>query len=166
MDADIRRGKQIEEDDEYPVKIRQDLYTSNMEYSISDHKPVIGVFTLEVRTALTHCLSSWIWRCVVVMCGRLLKENLPFTDDFVYLWSCLSSSGRCMRRLWCTSSLRETGAQTSMPWLSTVLCSLSEPAHGTGSDSTRLALHCCIKPVMKWSEIDFTLKSRLDSPVC
>uniref|UniRef100_A0A8B9H746 Tektin 1 n=1 Tax=Astyanax mexicanus TaxID=7994 RepID=A0A8B9H746_ASTMX len=27
----------------------QDLYTSKMEYGVSDHKPVIGVFTLELR---------------------------------------------------------------------------------------------------------------------
>lgn len=56
--ADIRRVKQIEEDEEYPLKIRQDLYTSNMEYSISDHKPVIGVFTLEVRNTPRHSSSS------------------------------------------------------------------------------------------------------------
>ncbi|KAG7235377.1 hypothetical protein INR49_032717 [Caranx melampygus] len=41
--------QQLEEDEEYPLKIRQDLYTSNMEYSISDHKPVISIFTLELR---------------------------------------------------------------------------------------------------------------------
>lgn len=45
---DKREFNQPEEDEEYPLKIRQDLYTSNMEYSVSDHKPVIGVFTLEV----------------------------------------------------------------------------------------------------------------------
>uniref|UniRef100_A0A665V424 Inositol polyphosphate-5-phosphatase Ka n=1 Tax=Echeneis naucrates TaxID=173247 RepID=A0A665V424_ECHNA len=38
-----------EEEEEYPLKLRQELYTSNMEYNISDHKPVIGVFTLELR---------------------------------------------------------------------------------------------------------------------
>lgn len=42
----------MEDDEEYPLKIRQDLYTSKMEFSISDHKPVIGVFTLEVGNAL------------------------------------------------------------------------------------------------------------------
>ncbi|XP_008300552.1 inositol polyphosphate 5-phosphatase Ka isoform X2 [Stegastes partitus] len=46
---DAKMLKQLEEDEEYPLKIRQDLYTSNMQYSISDHKPVIGVFTLELR---------------------------------------------------------------------------------------------------------------------
>ncbi|XP_071327929.1 inositol polyphosphate 5-phosphatase K-like isoform X2 [Trachinotus anak] len=47
--VDAREVKQLEEDEEYPLKIRQDLYTSNMEYRISDHKPVIGIFTLELR---------------------------------------------------------------------------------------------------------------------
>ncbi|XP_045929226.1 inositol polyphosphate 5-phosphatase Ka [Micropterus dolomieu] len=46
---DAKMVRQLEEDEEYPLKIRQELYTSNMEYSISDHKPVIGVFTLELR---------------------------------------------------------------------------------------------------------------------
>lgn len=50
----------MEEDEEYPLKIRQDLYTSNMEYSISDHKPVIGVFTLEVRNTLIPTSFSYI----------------------------------------------------------------------------------------------------------
>lgn len=43
-----------EEDEEYPLTIKQDLYTSHMEYSNSDHKPVVGTFTLEVR--LWHCV--------------------------------------------------------------------------------------------------------------
>ncbi|XP_034403795.1 inositol polyphosphate 5-phosphatase Ka isoform X2 [Cyclopterus lumpus] len=37
------------EEEEYPLRVRQELYTSNMEYSVSDHKPVVGVFTLELR---------------------------------------------------------------------------------------------------------------------
>uniref|UniRef100_A0A7N6FCM3 Inositol polyphosphate-related phosphatase domain-containing protein n=1 Tax=Anabas testudineus TaxID=64144 RepID=A0A7N6FCM3_ANATE len=45
----LEKVKQLEEDEEYPLKTRQDLYTSNMEYKISDHKPVIGIFTLELR---------------------------------------------------------------------------------------------------------------------
>lgn len=52
-------AKKVEEDEEYPLKIKQDLYTSNMDYRVSDHKPVIGLFTLEVRKTepvnqLTH----------------------------------------------------------------------------------------------------------------
>ncbi|XP_055022773.1 inositol polyphosphate 5-phosphatase Ka isoform X1 [Boleophthalmus pectinirostris] len=41
--------KQIEEFTEYPLKIKQELYTSQMEYGISDHKPVIALFSLEMR---------------------------------------------------------------------------------------------------------------------
>lgn len=41
--------KQMEEEAEYPLKLKQDLYTSKMEYGISDHKPVIGLFSLELR---------------------------------------------------------------------------------------------------------------------
>ncbi|XP_056297353.1 inositol polyphosphate 5-phosphatase K-like isoform X2 [Pseudoliparis swirei] len=38
-----------EDEEEYPLRIRQESYSSNMEYSISDHKPVNSVFTLELR---------------------------------------------------------------------------------------------------------------------
>lgn len=37
-----------EDDDEFPLKMTQEYYTSKMEYGISDHKPVIGIFRLEV----------------------------------------------------------------------------------------------------------------------
>ncbi|KAI3354491.1 hypothetical protein L3Q82_019003, partial [Scortum barcoo] len=49
VEVDAKKVRQLEEDEEYPLKIRQDFYTSNMQYSISDHKPVIGIFTLELR---------------------------------------------------------------------------------------------------------------------
>ncbi|XP_029922621.1 inositol polyphosphate 5-phosphatase Ka isoform X2 [Myripristis murdjan] len=51
-----KNAKQQEEDEEYPLKICQDMYTSNMEYSISDHKPVVGTFTLELRKMYTSPL--------------------------------------------------------------------------------------------------------------
>ncbi|XP_041919559.1 inositol polyphosphate 5-phosphatase Ka isoform X1 [Alosa sapidissima] len=38
-----------EEDEELSLKVKQDLYTSNMEYGVSDHKPVIGTFHLELK---------------------------------------------------------------------------------------------------------------------
>lgn len=38
-----------DDDEEYPFKVKQDLYTSNMEYGVSDHKPVFSIFHLEVR---------------------------------------------------------------------------------------------------------------------
>ncbi|XP_047449685.1 inositol polyphosphate 5-phosphatase Ka isoform X2 [Mugil cephalus] len=50
-ELDVRKVKQLEleEEEEFPLKIRQDLYTSSMEYRISDHRPVTGIFTLELR---------------------------------------------------------------------------------------------------------------------
>lgn len=36
--------------DEYPLLVTQDKYTSEMSYGVSDHKPVIATFSLEVRT--------------------------------------------------------------------------------------------------------------------
>ncbi|CAN9511143.1 unnamed protein product [Ophioblennius macclurei] len=46
------KEKKRKEEEEYPLKIKQELYTSNMEYSISDHKPVIGIFNLQLRKML------------------------------------------------------------------------------------------------------------------
>lgn len=47
-----------EEDGEFSLKVRQDLYTSCMEYSISDHKPVVGLFTLELQKMFRTPLVS------------------------------------------------------------------------------------------------------------
>lgn len=56
-------AEQLEE--EFPLKIKQDLYTSKMEYSISDHKPVIGVFSLELakmyETPLVRLWAEGDW---------------------------------------------------------------------------------------------------------
>lgn len=35
--------------DEYPLLVTQDKYTSDMSYGVSDHKPVIATFSIEVR---------------------------------------------------------------------------------------------------------------------
>lgn len=35
--------------DEYPLLVTQEKYTSEMSYGVSDHKPVIATFSLEVR---------------------------------------------------------------------------------------------------------------------
>ncbi|XP_047676781.1 inositol polyphosphate 5-phosphatase Ka isoform X1 [Tachysurus fulvidraco] len=64
-DADDEQ-KQLEEPlDEFPLRVVQDTYTSNMEYSISDHKPVIGIFTLELRklyeTPLVRVCAEGKW---------------------------------------------------------------------------------------------------------
>ncbi|XP_055052951.2 inositol polyphosphate 5-phosphatase Ka isoform X1 [Misgurnus anguillicaudatus] len=38
-----------EQEDEPPLKITQEYYTNKMEYTISDHKPVVGMFGLELK---------------------------------------------------------------------------------------------------------------------
>ncbi|XP_051934941.1 inositol polyphosphate 5-phosphatase Ka isoform X1 [Hippocampus zosterae] len=62
---DAHNVKPPEEAEEYPLEIRQDLYTSNMEYSTSDHKPVTGIFTLKLKkmyaTPLVHLQAEGEW---------------------------------------------------------------------------------------------------------
>ncbi|TSK49663.1 Inositol polyphosphate 5-phosphatase K [Bagarius yarrelli] len=58
--------KQLEDPlDEFPLSVIQDTYTSNMEYSVSDHKPVTGIFTLELRkmykTPLVEVCAEGEW---------------------------------------------------------------------------------------------------------
>lgn len=57
--------QELENFTEFPLKITQELYTSHMEYGISDHKPVIGVFSLELRkmyeTPLVHLQPEGDW---------------------------------------------------------------------------------------------------------
>lgn len=62
----------------------------------------------------------------------------------------LSSWGRCSRLLWCVCRRRETGVQTLIPWLSTALCSRSNPVHGTGSDSIRSG-HTSLYATCNWN---------------
>ncbi|XP_060928917.1 inositol polyphosphate 5-phosphatase Ka isoform X1 [Limanda limanda] len=103
----VKKVKELEEDEEYPLRIRQDMYTSNMEFIISDHKPVIGIFTLELRkmyeTPLVHlqaegewsadidamvlysplqpfCSSSWDW------IGLYKVGFSSLTDYITYTW--------------------------------------------------------------------------------
>ncbi|XP_076607563.1 inositol polyphosphate 5-phosphatase K isoform X2 [Chaetodon auriga] len=51
--------------DEYPLLVTQDKYTSDMSYGVSDHKPVIATFSLELRkcfdTPLVHISPVGIW---------------------------------------------------------------------------------------------------------
>ncbi|XP_022618398.1 inositol polyphosphate 5-phosphatase K-like [Seriola dumerili] len=51
--------------DEYPILVTQDKYTSEMSYGVSDHKPVIATFNLELRkyfdTPLVHITPVGVW---------------------------------------------------------------------------------------------------------
>ncbi|XP_069366041.1 inositol polyphosphate 5-phosphatase K isoform X3 [Paralichthys olivaceus] len=51
--------------DEYPIMVTQDKYTSDMSYGVSDHKPVIATFSLELRkcfdTPMVHISPVGVW---------------------------------------------------------------------------------------------------------
>uniref|UniRef100_A0A1A8NFH3 Inositol polyphosphate-5-phosphatase K n=4 Tax=Nothobranchius TaxID=28779 RepID=A0A1A8NFH3_9TELE len=51
--------------DEYPVLVTQNTYTSDMSYGVSDHKPVLANFTLELRkcfdTPLVDISPVGVW---------------------------------------------------------------------------------------------------------
>ncbi|XP_063058207.1 inositol polyphosphate 5-phosphatase K [Engraulis encrasicolus] len=55
----------LDDDDEYPLKVVQDVYTCNMEYGVSDHKPVTAIFTLEMRkkheNPLVNLSADGVW---------------------------------------------------------------------------------------------------------
>ncbi|XP_075993752.1 inositol polyphosphate 5-phosphatase K-like isoform X2 [Genypterus blacodes] len=90
--SDEKSVHQLEETEEYSMKIRQDLYTSDMEYSISDHKPVIGVFSLELRkmyeTPLVrlHAVGDWSADLDVQLLYRPLQPFLSSTWDWIGLF--------------------------------------------------------------------------------
>ncbi|XP_065146856.1 inositol polyphosphate 5-phosphatase K isoform X1 [Paramisgurnus dabryanus] len=54
-----------DDDDEYTVKVIQDMYTCDVSYGVSDHKPVIGTFRMEMRkkvdTPLVTLTAEGIW---------------------------------------------------------------------------------------------------------
>ncbi|XP_017273438.1 inositol polyphosphate 5-phosphatase K isoform X2 [Kryptolebias marmoratus] len=51
--------------DEYPFLVTQNAYTSDMSYGVSDHKPVVANFTLELRKCfnmpLVHVSPEGVW---------------------------------------------------------------------------------------------------------
>ncbi|XP_030010004.1 inositol polyphosphate 5-phosphatase K isoform X1 [Sphaeramia orbicularis] len=51
--------------DDYPIMVTQDKYTSDMTYGVSDHKPVIATFSVELRkcfdTPLVHVSPEGVW---------------------------------------------------------------------------------------------------------
>ncbi|XP_051521395.1 inositol polyphosphate 5-phosphatase K-like isoform X1 [Myxocyprinus asiaticus] len=38
-----------DQEEEFPLKVTQEYYTNKMEYGVSDHKPVVGLFRLELK---------------------------------------------------------------------------------------------------------------------
>ncbi len=54
---DPKKQPEEQHKDEFPLKLSQEYYTSKMEYGISDHKPVISIFRLEVRRSLANIIA-------------------------------------------------------------------------------------------------------------
>ncbi|KAK2871185.1 hypothetical protein Q8A67_023712 [Cirrhinus molitorella] len=48
-DENRSTSSSLSDDDEYPIKVTQDMYTCDVSYGVSDHKPVIAAFNLEMR---------------------------------------------------------------------------------------------------------------------
>lgn len=65
LDEKLSKVQTEEEEEEFPLKVKLESYSSNMEYGISDHKPVIGIFTLELKkmheTPLVRVYAEGDW---------------------------------------------------------------------------------------------------------
>ncbi|XP_036380523.1 inositol polyphosphate 5-phosphatase K-like isoform X1 [Megalops cyprinoides] len=64
-EEDEQDGPKEDEEEEFPLKVMQDTYTCVMEYGVSDHKPVIGSFRLELKkkieTPLVRVYAEGKW---------------------------------------------------------------------------------------------------------
>lgn len=107
-----------DEVDEFPLLVTQDKYTSDMSYGVSDHKPVIATFSLEVGADSLMDSSDALF---CLFCTHLLP----------YSWGSVSTHRLCTFLLWAY------GAQTKMPFLPTLCKRTSCPPPGTGLACTR-----------------------------
>ncbi|XP_038129870.1 inositol polyphosphate 5-phosphatase K isoform X2 [Cyprinodon tularosa] len=80
------------EHDEYPILITQNAYTSVMSYGVSDHKPVIGNFTLELRkyfdTQLVQVAPEGEWSADqnAVLTYTVQEDFMSSTWDWIGLY--------------------------------------------------------------------------------
>ncbi|XP_056266221.1 inositol polyphosphate 5-phosphatase K isoform X2 [Pseudoliparis swirei] len=78
--------------DEYPLLVSQDKYTSDMSYGVSDHKPVIAAFSLEVRkcfdTPLVHVspLGAWSADQDALLNYTVQEDFMSSTWDWIGLY--------------------------------------------------------------------------------
>ncbi|KAM4547155.1 inositol polyphosphate 5-phosphatase K isoform 2-T2 [Fundulus diaphanus] len=78
--------------DEYPIMVTQNIYTSVMSYGVSDHKPVIGNFTLELRkyfdTQLVHVapVGEWSADQNAVLTYTVQEDFMSSTWDWIGLY--------------------------------------------------------------------------------
>uniref|UniRef100_A0A3Q2PT78 Inositol polyphosphate-5-phosphatase K n=1 Tax=Fundulus heteroclitus TaxID=8078 RepID=A0A3Q2PT78_FUNHE len=78
--------------DEYPIMVTQNTYTSVMSYGVSDHKPVIGNFTLEMRkyfdTQLVHVapVGEWSADQNALLTYTVQEDFMSSTWDWIGLY--------------------------------------------------------------------------------
>ncbi|XP_078061753.1 inositol polyphosphate 5-phosphatase K-like [Mustelus asterias] len=75
-----------------PINVILNTYDSQMEYGISDHKPVLGTFCLEFEKTITRALvellpeGEWIPGCDAVISYCMLDEYPSSTWDWIGLY--------------------------------------------------------------------------------
>uniref|UniRef100_H3BWQ3 Inositol polyphosphate-5-phosphatase K n=1 Tax=Tetraodon nigroviridis TaxID=99883 RepID=H3BWQ3_TETNG len=78
--------------DEYPLLVTQDKYTSDMSYGVSDHKPVLGSFSLELRkcfdTPMLYISPVGVWSADEGACltYTVQEDFMSSTWDWVGLY--------------------------------------------------------------------------------
>nr|XP_020454037.1 inositol polyphosphate 5-phosphatase K-like isoform X2 [Monopterus albus] len=78
--------------DEYPVLVTQETYTSIMSYGLSDHKPVVATFSLELRkcfdTPLVDVSPVGVWSADQdgVLNYTILEDFMSSTWDWIGLY--------------------------------------------------------------------------------
>ncbi|KAE8287493.1 Inositol polyphosphate 5-phosphatase K [Larimichthys crocea] len=78
--------------DEYPLHVTQEKYTSDMSYGVSDHKPVIATFSLELRkyfdTPLVHIspLGTWSGDQDALLSYTFQEDFMSSTWDWIGLY--------------------------------------------------------------------------------
>ncbi|XP_013858663.1 inositol polyphosphate 5-phosphatase K isoform X2 [Austrofundulus limnaeus] len=78
--------------DEYPVLVTQNTYTSDMSYGVSDHKPVVADFTLELRkrfdTPLVHVspVGEWSADQNALLTYTVQEDFMSSTWDWIGLY--------------------------------------------------------------------------------
>ncbi|XP_071754337.2 inositol polyphosphate 5-phosphatase K [Centroberyx gerrardi] len=78
--------------DEFPIQVTQDNYTCNMSYGVSDHKPVIATFSLELRKCfdmpLVHVSPEGVWSADqdAVLNYTIQEDFMSSTWDWIGLY--------------------------------------------------------------------------------
>ncbi|XP_072302210.1 inositol polyphosphate 5-phosphatase K isoform X3 [Eucyclogobius newberryi] len=78
--------------DEYPILVTQDRYTCDLSYGVSDHKPVVATFNVELRKhfdiPLVHVSAESVWSADqdAALSYTVLEEFMSSTWDWIGLF--------------------------------------------------------------------------------